>query len=273
MRHVVVVAAALVSACQRNATAILAEERVADAAVVDTKPDAPEAIDSGPQLDVAPIPARTAIRTRFATHTLTMAEHGIDGTFELWRDSRLDDDRVDKEWFGATFERGDVVPGFESTPPVSAQLVLRDARRVIVESLDLEKPLAKMTPVNLGDESVPHLEIAVDTYIGMGRWGGTTHKFVRVEGGHSKWLGCAETYRCALGCRFHFDPRPGGGVDILEWRHWYLDDTAMTAVTHLSRIEVSGGACNRKTKTVKDWLGEWGSGTAINIPRDFPPHT
>jgi hypothetical protein len=274
MRNVVVVLVGIALGCRREPLAIQAELPAPDVALSDTNIDAvtDAPTDAETDTEVAPIPTRTATRTRFSTHALTMAEHGIDGTFELWRDSRLDDKRVDEEWFGGSFSRGEVVPGFEASPAASAQLVLRDARRLIVESLDLQLPVAKMTPVRFGDDVVPYFEVAIDTYAGAGRWGGTTHKFVRVEGGRSRWLDCAETYRCALGCRFHFDPRPGGGVDILEWRHWYAND-AMTPITNLSRIEVKGGACDRKTRTVKGWLGEEGSGTAIVIPKDFPERT
>jgi hypothetical protein len=220
-------------------------------------------------VDGGPIPSHTARRARFATEVLTASAHGIDGTFELWRDRRLDDARVAKEWFGFAFTQTPPPPGFETDPPASAQLILRDARHRIVESLDLELPVAKMTPVRLGDDATPYLEVALDTFGGMGRWGGTTHRFVRVEGGRSRWLDCAETYRCSLSCNFHYDKRPSGGFDLLVWRHEHEADF-IKQVTHFTRREIVGGACKDTVRSEPGWVGE-DPKTVISIPGSFPP--
>lgn len=256
--------------CQSEPLAIRSESLPRDTGV-DAGEDVAADVDAGPDaepLEAAPPPSRTATRARFTTISLTLADHGIDGTFELWRDKRIDDAFVGKEWFGA-FEyspTGD----FVTTPAVTAQLVLRNAHGKIVESLDLEHPLAKLDPVRLGDDVVPYLEVAIDTYAGAGRWGGTTHRFARVEAGRTQWLDCATAYQCALSCRFHYASRPSGGNDLLVWRNDYAGPTFTDAVTHFHRVRVEAGTCHTSTNVLKGWRGQMGE-PPIMIPGDFPP--
>lgn len=269
MRLVMVVPFVAAVACRENPVSIRAEAPVVTVdAMADEGADVVDDVATD-AWDGGPIPSHTARRARFATEALTVATHGIDGTFELWRDRRLDDARVAKEWFGFAFARTPPPPDFETEPAASAQLILRDAHRRIIESLDLELPVAMMTAVRLGDDVTPYLEIAIDTFSGAGRWGGTTHRFVRVEGGRSRWLDCAETYRCSMSCNFHYDKRPSGGFDLLVWRHEHEPDFIKT-VTNFTRREIVGVACKDVVRSEPGWVGE-DPKTAILIPGSFPP--
>lgn len=212
-------------------------------------------------IEAAPPPTHTVSRARFSAVELNKADHGIDGSFELWRDKRLDDATVAANWFHAF---ADAPPtGFEGL--FTAQLILRDEHGGIVESLDLENPLAKLESIRLGDDLVPYLEVAIDTYHGASRWGGTTHRFARVEAGHTKWLECARSYHFAMAGMFWFDPRPSGGNDIVA----YEQDMGASTTT-LRRIQVEAGTCRAFSKSVSGWLGDWG-GPPPPATADFPP--
>lgn len=269
MRRFLVLAAFAVG-CHAEPLSIRSDELPADTGR-DSAEDALSDVDDAPDVapfEAAPPPSKTATRARFTTIPLTLADHGIDGTFELWRDKRIDDAFVTKEWFSA-FEYGPT-GDFVTTPAVTAQLVLRNVHGKIVESLDLEHPLAKLEPVRLGDDLVPYLEVAIDTYAGISRWGGTTHRFARVEGGRTRWLECATTYQCALSCRFHYASRPSGGNDLLVWRNDYVAPAFTDAVTYFHRVRVEAGSCRTSTNVLRGWRGQMGE-PPIMIPGDFPP--
>lgn len=230
----------------------------ADRVHVDAGPDAPADVVVE---DVFP---PTAFRAPFDAIALNVSEHGLDGVLELWRDPRLDDKTLSSNWFDA----------FEDYPPAgftdlqSAQLILRDAHGRIVESFDLERALARLKPIRLGDDRVPYVEVSIDTYDGVGRWGFTTHRFARVEAGHTKWLECATSHDFAHAGTFSFDPRPSGGHDILAWSHDIV--TTGPRTTTLQRLQIQAGACNTSATTVRGWLGAHGEPPAPSRSA-FPP--
>jgi hypothetical protein len=115
----------------------------------------------------------------------------------------MNDTRVQELWLQAAFDPyfGPAPNDFAARAPASAQLVLRNAQGRIEESLDLALPLATLQTRRLGDDPVPFIEVVLDTYRGTSRWGGTTTRFVRVEGGHAHWLPC-EVYSCTFGCTY-----------------------------------------------------------------------
>ncbi|MFI5300070.1 MAG: hypothetical protein ACHREM_18440, partial [Polyangiales bacterium] len=94
-----------------------------DAAQVVTVADA-ASVDA----DVGTVDARAAVgtRARFATIALTKADHGIDGSFELWRDDRIDDAQVADLWFTGAFSHDEAPHTFNERRPLTAQLVLRE---------------------------------------------------------------------------------------------------------------------------------------------------
>ncbi|MFI5298405.1 MAG: hypothetical protein ACHREM_09925, partial [Polyangiales bacterium] len=210
---------------------------------------------------------RAAVRARFASIALNKADHGIEGTFELWRDDRIDDAQVADLWFTGAFNHDEAPHTFNERRPLTAQLVLRERMGRVVESLDLELPLARVRELRLGDEAVPYIQVDIDTFGGMGRWGATTTRFVRVEGGHSKWLPCS-VVQCSLSCRWGIDARPSGGHDLLT----ALQSMAATAdSTVFERIEIVGGRCVTSTRSVPGWGGD--IVVSWPAPSAFPPRT
>jgi hypothetical protein len=225
-----------------------------DAATDGVRTSEEAASDAATEPDAA---APSAKRKRFVALPLNAHDHGIDGTFELWRDPDLDDKKVEDLWF--TSYRYDHPDG---PAAASAQLVLRDARGKIVESLDLEMPLAKLETFRFGDDPIPSFALAIDTYAGMGRWGGTTHRIARIEGGRTRWP-CETYYKCALGCGFGHDPRPSGGADLLEWTHVMREPESSVERTALSRVEFVDGRCESTTISVPGW--RFGDGPALSL--------
>lgn len=249
---------ALMLGCRKESPVVRADDPKPVDASVDVRDVAPEVVDT--LVEPVPPPTHTALRTRFTTIALKQADHGIDGTLELWRDKRIDDKVVTAQWYHR-FE--DVTPkGFEK--PAPAQL-LRDDGGKVLALVELGSPLVKLEPIRLGDEPVPHFEVSIDTYHGAHHWDGTTHRFGRVEAGHLKWLECAACTDSALAGQHWFDPRPSGGNDLL----WYRHDVA-TQTTLLARTQVVAGTCRATRKTVPGWLGDYGSPPAPKT-HDFPP--
>jgi hypothetical protein len=213
-------------------------------------------------------PSVAGARKRMAGIPLSRVEHGIQGCLELWRDRRIVSDVVQRYWSAAAFVDANAPPEFGARPIASAQLVLRDAEGKIRESLDFGLALVTLETRRLGDDPAAYGEVTLDTHRGSSRWGGSTTRFVRVEGGHARWLSC-EAFRCSLGCDFSFDARPSGGFDVLTVMQASGRDTV--PIRELERITVVGGRCMRAKTVVPGW-GE--SGLArVRIPpvEAFPP--
>jgi len=96
-------------------------------AIADADAESSDATDAevGVDSSVTPAAPRAPLK-HFVAHALTMSAHGIDGTIELWRDARIDDAFVKKNWFGLTFEYGLPEP-FKTVPPANALVVVKSA--------------------------------------------------------------------------------------------------------------------------------------------------
>ena len=204
---------------------------------------------------------------------LTAAANGIDGAFELWRDSELTDAFVKAHWPGCSY---DIDPPNFARPDggpkmLSSQLILRNADGTILQSRDMEVPQATMQTMVLGDPPTQTIHVSLDTYGCVGRWGGSTHMFARIEHAKTIWYECAESFECALGCRFYSERRDHTDVrDLLVWRE-DLDfaHDASDPVQVFSRITLtSGGKCSIKKHVVPDWCDDEKGCT--HHPTDYP---
>jgi hypothetical protein len=192
------------------------------------------------------------------TVPLAVADNGVDGTFELWRDSELTDAFVKSHWPLCAHESD----ADASKEYLRSQLILRDSTGKILQSRDMEFPQATLETTPLGDPPTQTIMVSLDTDgCGSARWSGSTHLFGRVERGKTIWFDCAKLYRFPLSANFHAERREGSDVrDLLAW-HQVMGEDA----TDFFRITVtSGGECIVKTRKAPGWPD-------TIRPTDYPP--
>jgi len=197
---------------------------------------------------------------RFAVFPLNAAAHGIDGRFELWRDTRIDDAFVKTNWSALTFHEG-MPPAFATVPPAKALIAVVHSDGRLADSMLLPVPLATIEEVRLGDDPTPYVMVSIDTFDNGGAWDGTAHGFAKIVGGVMQWPHCAEVHR-GMRVGFQFDPRPSGGNDILSY--WISTDNW----TELKRIQVDGTKCRAASRKVTGMRCET---SPCAKPAEYPP--
>jgi hypothetical protein len=115
-----------------------------------------------------------------ASLPLTQAMHGIDGTLQLMQDARLTPAMQRKFW--NTGETGKV-----ALKNASLRIVSRD--RTLVDSIDLERPMARIANVSLYKTAGRQtFLVTVDFTAEAGSYNGPITYLVEVDGGHLKFL-------------------------------------------------------------------------------------
>jgi len=178
---------------------------------------------------------------RFQWMPTVPTQDGLAGTLELWRDARLDGEFLAQHWMTGVFGPGHALPeGFSERPP-NARLVLRDEAGQILDSVELDEPLATVS------EGAPWHEVATDTFRDLADpWAATTHRFTRVAGGKLHTSPCATVYQCKQRCGFRVD----GLSTMRVFRAFY--DADGKPVTHLDHIRV-GETCKTTSKLLRGW--------------------
>jgi len=230
MRGLVPIALAALAACGREPP-IRADLGARPIASVETR-EAPTTQEPPPD------------QRRFEWMPTMPEQDGLVGTLELWRDARLDQAWLEHNWKTGTFGAGRPLPEGFSLRPRNARLVLRDEAGKILDTMEVDEPVATLSA------SAPWHEVATDTYHDpFDPWAATTHRFVRVEAGHLHTSPCATVYQCKKRCGFWLEDA-GGGLSLRVYRDFY--DAADERITHLDRIRVDD-TCKTTSKTRKGW--------------------
>jgi hypothetical protein len=116
---------------------------------------------------------------------LQRAAHGIDGELRLVLDSRLTAAVEKKVWGTGTDAANEEIGG---APLRKAAIHLVDSQGKIVQSEELEHPLAKLERVRLyGDQRDTWL-VTVDCSAGFGSYSGPVTELLEVRGGRMQWV-------------------------------------------------------------------------------------
>lgn len=127
-------------------------------------------------------------RFRSGKVRLTRAVNGINGWVEVGIDSRLNQQLRDGMW-----DRGDwsfvlseddpLRKAFASDPPRNAELRIVNAHGQLVDRETLDRPLARVEKINLGN-GTDYVLVTADYSIGMGSYAGPVSEVWEVHGGH-----------------------------------------------------------------------------------------
>ena len=134
-------------------------------------------------------PYQTAIRL-----PLSQTSNGIDGYLELRQDGRLTQKLTGRLWGTGDVDIDDdpVLTVFKNDPPRNAVIRMVDHRGKVVESKELERPLAKLRTEHLyGDSRLTYL-LTVDYSAGFGSYSGPITRLAEVTGGRLKWIESTE---------------------------------------------------------------------------------
>ena len=116
-----------------------------------------------------------------ASIPLRQATHGVDGQLQLMEDARLTLAMQRKFW--NTGETGNLT----SLRNAALRIVKRD--NTLVETIELERPMARLTRVSLYKTPGPEtFQLTVDYTAEAGSYNGPITSFVEVKDGHLTWL-------------------------------------------------------------------------------------
>lgn len=127
----------------------------------------------------------------FGRVVLSKAKNGVDGWLRVVSDARLTTEGKEKLWgvgWEVGLEDGDPLRKMLSAkPPENAKLEIVDSQERVIESDQLERPLAKIEQARLNSGDGTFL-LTVDYSIGFGSYAGPTTSLVDVRDGKIVWL-------------------------------------------------------------------------------------
>jgi len=123
---------------------------------------------------------------------LNKAVHGVDGWLRIFTDTRLTSDLKKKMWgegdWSFVLEKNDPLTKiFTAKPPQNASLQIVDSQGRVIESDQLERPLAKIGQARINSGNGIFL-VTVDYSVGFGSYAGLTTSLVDVRDGKIIWL-------------------------------------------------------------------------------------
>jgi hypothetical protein len=188
-----------------------------------------------------------------ASLPLRQAAHGVDGQLQLMQDARLTLAMQRKFWnTGDT----DKVASFRNA---ALRIVKRD--NTLVESIELERPMARVSKVSLyGTPARETFLVTVDYSAEAGSYNGPITYLVEVEGGHLKWLeatdrasGKADRIALMQSLKriWQLVPAPRRGKDILYALSQPSDPAASEFVTMYRRYFFDGTTWVRVSREEK----------------------
>jgi hypothetical protein len=120
------------------------------------------------------------------TVTVGKSKHGSGGSFQLWLDSRLTDSLLAAmwgigEWSFVLPEESELYSQFESLPPGNARLTFTGSDGKVINSRDLETPLARIELRNSSSDTAHLFLLTQDYSTGVGSYRGLVTTLVRVS--------------------------------------------------------------------------------------------
>ena len=140
---------------------------------------------------------QTAVKKRLvvgARIPLTQAANGVKGELQILKDARITAAITKQEWKTGEFvgegEYG--FAGFKEVPARNALIRVVDRNGRVVDSEDLERPLARVGAVHLYPNAMATYLLTVDYSAGFGSYSGPITYLVEVAGGHLHWVESAD---------------------------------------------------------------------------------
>lgn len=123
---------------------------------------------------------------------LTISANRVDGGLEVLTDERLSSNLQkdmwgNGDWSMALNEKDSLFAEFKARPPRNAQLRIVNAANHPLQTVELERPLARIRTQRLAAEGSSFL-VAVDYSVGFGSYAGVTTLLLDIQDGKFHWV-------------------------------------------------------------------------------------
>jgi hypothetical protein len=157
---------------------------------------------------------------------LTQAANGVEGELQLLKDERITAALAKQTWNtgGLDVDPDDYLASFKTSPPRQAMIRVVDRDGKVLDSEELERPLARIGTAQLYRDARVTFLLTVDYSAGFGSYSGPITSFLDVTGGRLHWVEDIDvsgkrskiSVMDSLKTGWRIVNAPNGGKEILE---------------------------------------------------------
>ena len=157
---------------------------------------------------------------------LSQAANGVDGELQILKDPRITGAIAKQVWNTGELdvEQKDIIPSFKDSPVRNARIQIVARSGAILDSEDLERPLARIGTAQLYVNAKVSYLLSVDYSAGFGSYSGPITFVVEVSGGRLHWVEAVDasgkrtklSLMDSLKTAWIIVDASGGGKQILE---------------------------------------------------------